>query len=202
MPSAYKWRPLPAGGLRHAVNPATIRQNQHRASLAPLETALKRARANRGNYLNLHRDFAQRYHEYQVLDKETKAQVDQEMMVEKNEVLEQERVAIQADWRQYYPNLFVDDGLPLVNLSPPSNVDSPPNSAASPVFPTPKMRPAARMKSLLDGVVKRPRSSSTGSALVPPPWPSVSQEAPPQHIRQRAIWAQSFTHNAWGPGIP
>jgi len=43
------------------------------------------------------------------------------------------------------------------------------------------------MKSLLDLVVKRPRSSSTGSALVLPPGPSVSQDTPPRCTRQLAI---------------
>ena len=99
MPSAYKWRPLPAGALGHSVNPETIRRNEHRASLTPLETAFERARANRGNRLKQleRRDFARRYDEYQALDDETKAQVDQKMIVEENEVLEQERVAILAD---------------------------------------------------------------------------------------------------------
>ena len=128
-----------------------------------------------------------RYDEYQALDDETKAQVDQEMIVEENKVLEQERVAILADWRRYYPNQFADDGLLLVNPPTSVEVDSPPNSPASPVFPSPKMRLAARMKSLLDRVVKRPRSSSTGSALVPPPGPSVYQDAPPRRTRQLAI---------------
>jgi len=50
------------------------------------------------------RHFARRYDEYKVRDDETKAQVDQEMMVEVNEVLEQEYVAIMADWRRYYQN--------------------------------------------------------------------------------------------------
>jgi len=104
MPSAYKWRPLPADTLGQSVNPETIHQKEHRASLTPLETAFQRARANRGNRLKQRRDFARRYDEYQVLDDETKAQVDQEMIVEENEVLEQERVAILADWRRYYPN--------------------------------------------------------------------------------------------------
>jgi len=63
-----------------------------------LETACDRARANRGNRLKQRRDFARRYDEYQALDDETKVQVDQEMIVEENEVLEQERVAILADW--------------------------------------------------------------------------------------------------------
>ena len=119
-----------------------------------METAFERARANRGNRLKQCRDFARRYDEYQALDDETKAQVDLEMIVEENEVLEQERVAILADWRRYYPNQFSDDGLPLVNPPTPIEVDSPLNSPASPVFPSPKMRPAARMKSLLDRVVK------------------------------------------------
>jgi len=46
------------------------------------------------------------------------------------------------------------------------------------------------MKSLLDRVVKRPRSSSRGSALVPPPGPSVSQDAPARGTRQLAIRAR------------
>jgi len=187
MPSAYKWRPLPAGALGHLVNHESIRRNEHRASFTTLETAFERARANRGNRLMQRRDFARRYDEYQALDDETKAQVEQEMIVEENAVLEQERVAILADWRRYYPNQVSDDGLPLVNPPTPIKVDSPPNSPASPVFPSPKMRPAARMKSLLDRVVKRPRSSSTGSALVLPSGPSVYQDAPYPHTRQPAI---------------
>jgi len=127
MPSAYKWRPLAAGALGHSVNPETIRRNEHRPNLTPLETAFERARANRGNRLKPGRDFARRYDEYQALDDETKAQVDQEMIVEENEVLEQEGVAILVDWRRYYPNQFRDDGLPLVNPPTPIEVDSPPN---------------------------------------------------------------------------
>jgi len=165
-----------------------------------LETAFERARANRGNRLKQRRDFARRYDEYQALDDETKAQVDPEMIVEENEVLEQERVAILADWRRYYPNQFGDDCLPLVNPPTPIEVDSPPNSPASPVFPSPKMRPAARMKSLLDRGVKRPRSSSTGSPLVPPPGPSVSQDAPPRRTRQLAI--REHSHSLTMRGAP
>jgi len=108
-------------------------------------------------------------------------------MVEENEVLEQEHLAILADWWRYFPNLFGNNGLPLVNAPTPIEVDSPPNSPTSPVFLSPKMRPAARMKSLLDGVVKRPRSSSTGPGVVPPPGPSVSQDAPPWRTRHLAI---------------
>jgi hypothetical protein len=203
MPSAYKWRPLPAGALGHSVNPETIRRNEHRASLTPLETAFERARANRGNRLKQRRDFARRYDEYQALDDETKAEVDQEMIVEENEVLEQERQAILVDWRRYYPNQFGDDGLPLANPPIPIEVDSPPNSPASPVTPSPKMRPAARMKSLLDRVVKRPRSSSTVSTLVPPPGPLGSQEAPPRGTRQLAIRERSRSFTARGaPASP
>ena len=99
MPCAYKWRPLPAGALGHPVNLETIRRNEHMASLTPLETGFDRARANHGNRLKQRRDFVRRYHEYQALDDETKAQVDQEMIVEENEVHEQEWVAILADWR-------------------------------------------------------------------------------------------------------
>jgi len=76
MPSAYMWRLLPAGALGHSVNPETIRWNEHRASHPPLETAFERARANRGNGLKQRRDFAHRYDEYQVLDDDTKVQVD------------------------------------------------------------------------------------------------------------------------------
>jgi len=121
MPSAYKWRRLPAGALGHSVNPETISLNEPRASLIPLETAFERARANRGNRLKQHRDFARRYDEYKALDDETKAQVDQEMIVEENEVLEQEHVAILADWRRYYPNQLRDNGWPLVN--PPTPIE-------------------------------------------------------------------------------
>jgi len=135
MPSAYKWRPLPAGALWNSVNPETIRGNEHRASLTPLATAFERARANRGNRLKRGRDFARRSDEYQALDDETKAQVDQKMIVEEIEVRGQEHVAILADWRRYYPNQFGDDGLPLVNPPTSLEVDSPPNSSASPVFP-------------------------------------------------------------------
>jgi len=193
MPSASKWRPLLAGPLGHSVNPESIRRNEHRVSLTPLETAFERARANRGNRLKQGRDFARRHDEYQALDNETKAQVDQEMIVEENEVLEQERVAILADWRRYYPNLFCDAGLPLVNPATPIEVDSPPNSPALPVFLSPKRRPAARMNSLLDRVVKGRRSSSTGSALVPPPGPSESQDALPRRTRQLAIRERSHS---------
>jgi len=203
MPSAYKWRPLQAGALGHSVNPDTICQNELRASLTPLETAFERARANRGNRLKQRRHFVRRNDEYQALDDKTKAQVDQEMIMEENEDLEQERVAILADWRQYYPNQFCDNGLPLVNPPTPIEVDSPPNSPALPVFPSPKMRPAARMKSLLERVVKRPRSSSTGSALVPPPGPSVSQDAPVGRTCQPVIREHSHSLTMGGaPGSP
>jgi len=200
MPSAYKWRPVPAGALRHSVNPETIRRNEHRASLTHLETAFEHGRANRGHRLKQRGDFARRYDEYQALDDETKAQVDQEMIVEEKEVLEQERVAMLADWRRYYPNQFRDNGLPLVNPLTPIEVNSPPNLPASPVFQSPKMRPAARMKSRRDRVVKRPRSSSTGSALVLPPGPSVSQDAPPRHTRHLAIRERS--HSVTMRGAP
>ena len=193
MPSAYKWRPLPAGGLGHSVNLETIRRNEDKASLTPLETAFKRARATCGNRLKQRRDFGRRYDEYQALDDLTKDQVYQEMILEENEVLEQECMAILADWGRYYPNQFRDDGLPLVNPPTPIEVDSPPNSPAAPVFPLPKMRPTVRMKSLLDPVVKRPRSWSTESALVPPPGPSASQDSPPRRTCQLAIRERSHS---------
>jgi len=193
MPSAYKWRPLPAGTLGHSVNPVTICRNELRASLTPLEPAFEPARANQSNRLKQRRDFARRYDEYQALDDKTKAQVDKEMIVEENEVLDQEPVAIIAHWRRYYPNQFRDDGLLLVNPPTPMEVDSPPNSPASPLFPSPNMRPAARMESLLDSLVKRPRSSSTGSALVPPPVPSVSEDAPSRRTHRLAIRERSHS---------
>jgi len=98
MPSGYKWRPLLAGVLGQSVNPETICRNEHRASLIPFETAFECARANQGNRLKQRHDFARRYYECQVLDDETKAQVDQEMIVEENKVLEPERGATLADW--------------------------------------------------------------------------------------------------------
>jgi len=127
--------------------------------------------------------------------------------VEENEVLDQERVAILAHWRRYYPNQFRDDGLPLVNPPTPIEVDSPPNSPAPPVFPSPNMRPAAQMESLLDCLVKRPRSSSTGSALVLPPVPSVSEDAPSQRTHQQGIRERSHSLTRRGapvspPGSP
>jgi len=80
-----------------------------------------------------------------------------------------------------------------VNLTTPIKVDSLLISPASLVFPSPKMRPTARMKSLPNHVVKRPRSSSTGSALVPPLGPFVSQEAPPRSTPQLAIRERSHS---------
>jgi len=109
-------------------------------------------------------------------------------------------VAILVDWRRYYPNQFRDDGLPLVNPPTPIEVDSPPNLTASPVFLSPKMRPAARIMSLLDRVVKRPRSSSTGSPLVPPPGPSVLQVAPLRRTRQLPI--RKCSHSLTLHGAP
>ena len=154
MPSSYKWRPLPAGALGHSVNPETIRRNEHRASLTPLETAFQRAQANRGNRLKQRGNFARGYDEYQGLDVKMKAEVDREMIAEENEILEQEHQAILADWRRYYPNQFGDDGSPLANPPISIEVDTSPNSPVSPVNPSPKLRPAARMKNLLDRVVK------------------------------------------------
>jgi len=187
MPSSYNWRPLPAGALGHLVHPETICWNEHRASLTGLETAFEYARANRGNCLKQRGDFARRYNEYQVVDDETKAQVDHEMIVEENDIKEQECVAILGYWPRYYPNQYRDDGLPLGNPATTIAVDAPPNSPASPVFHSPKIRPAAQMNSLLDGVVQRPRRLSTGSARVQPPGPSVCQDVPPQSTYRLAI---------------
>ena len=63
------------------------------------------------------------------------------MIAEENEILEQERQAILADWRRYYPNQFGEDGSPLANPPVPIEVDTPPNSPAPPVNPSPKLRP-------------------------------------------------------------
>jgi len=114
-------------------------------SLTSLETALKHARAKRDNHLKQCRYLARRSDEHQGVDDETKVQVDQEIILEENEVLEQERAAILADWGPSYPNLFGEhaSGLVLVNPPTPIEVDSPPNWPASPVFLSPKMRPAA-----------------------------------------------------------
>jgi len=49
------------------------------------------------------------------------------------------------------------------------------------------------MKGLLDRVVKRPRSLSTRSALVPLSGPSVSQDTPPWSTRQLAIRERSHS---------
>jgi len=56
------------------------------------------------------------------------------------------------------------------------------------------------MKSLLDRVVKRARSSSTGSALVLPPGPSVSQDTPPRRTRRLAI--REVSHSVTMRGAP
>jgi hypothetical protein len=167
MPSAYKWRPLPAGALGRSSNPETIRRNEHRANLTPLETAFERARANRGNRLKQHRVFARSFPDYLALADDIKAEVDQEMVVEENEVLEQERRAILADWRQYYPNQFDQHGLPLPNPPIPIEVPTPPGSPLASPNRSPKVRPAARMKNLLERVTKRPRSHTTGSPSFP-----------------------------------
>ena len=75
------------------------RDTQEQVTLTPLETAFERARANRGTRLKQPRNFARGYDEYQALDDEMKAEVDREMIAEENEILEQERQAISADWR-------------------------------------------------------------------------------------------------------
>ncbi|PUU76136.1 hypothetical protein B9Z19DRAFT_1130178 [Tuber borchii] len=72
MPSAYKWKPLPAGAHGHFVYPEMICRNRKRANLSRLETGFER------------------YEEYQALDDDTKADMDREMVVEENEILEQE----------------------------------------------------------------------------------------------------------------
>lgn len=204
MPSAYKWRPLPAGALGHSVNPETVRRNRNRASLTPLETAFERARANRGNRLKQRRDFARGYDEYQALDDETKAEVDREMIAEENEILEQEREAILADWRRYYPNQFDEGGSPLANPPVPIEVDSPPNSPALPVNPSPKLRPIVRMRSVLNRVVKRPRSSSIGSTLsagaAPAPQPS-PPSAPIRRLAQQGRSRSFSMHGAAGSSV-
>jgi len=56
------------------------------------------------------------------------------------------------------------------------------------------------MKSLLDRVVKRPRSLSRVSALVLPPGPSGSQDAPPLSTHQLAI--REHSHSLTIRGAP
>ena len=112
-------------------------------------------------------------------------------------------MGIQADWRQYYPNQFHYNSLPLVNPPTPIEVTSPPNGPPSPVFPSRTIRPAARIKSLLDRVVKRPRSLSTGCVLLLPPGPSVSPEAPPRCPHRLAIREHSHSLTIrWTPVSP
>jgi len=167
-----------------------------------LETAFERGRANRANRMKQRCDFARKYGQYQALDDETKAEVNREMIAKENEILEQQRRAILADWRQHYPNQFGQHGSSLANPPIRIEVDTRPNSPAPPVNPSPKMRPVARMKSLLDCVAKQPRSSSMGSTLLagsaPAPSPSpasASCQSPTLQGRSR-----SFTmHGAAGP---
>ncbi|PUU82447.1 hypothetical protein B9Z19DRAFT_1120778 [Tuber borchii] len=142
-----------------------ICQNKNRVNLSPLETAFECARANWGNRLKQRPDFARGYDEYQALNDETKAVVDREIIAEENEILEQVYEAILADWQRYYPNQFGKDNSPLANPPIPIEVDSPPNSPAPSLNPSPNVRPMVRIKSLLDRVVKRPRSSSTGRSF-------------------------------------
>ncbi|PUU77766.1 hypothetical protein B9Z19DRAFT_1127870 [Tuber borchii] len=97
------------GTLDHSVNPETIYQNKNRANLSPLDIGFERAWANRGNRLKQCCDFAREYNKYKALDDETKAEVDREMSAEENEILEQEREAILADWWRYYPNQFAPE---------------------------------------------------------------------------------------------
>jgi len=188
MPSAYKLKPIPAGALGHSQNPETIRRNQHRASLTPLETAYERARANRGNRLKQRRDFARKYEDYKALDEADKAEVDCAMIAEENQILEQERAAILADWKRYYPNQFGKNGSPLADPPIPVEVDSPESSPAQSVYPSPKVRPAVRMKSLLNRVVKRPRRETTSSSL-----PASSQLAPSPTASSSRIPARGTT---------
>lgn len=169
MPSAYKWRPLPAGALGHSVNPETLRCNQHRASLTPVETAFERARANRGNWLKQLRDFARKLDDYKALGDADKAEVDKAIIAEKDEALEQVRQAILANWQRYYPNQFDEGGVPLANLPILVEVNSPPNSPAPAVNPSPKLRLAARIKSILDSVAKKPPRSPTSGSATPSP---------------------------------
>ena len=79
------------------MNPETVRRNEHRANLTPLERAFERARANRGNRLKERRKFAREYPDYLALDKDVRAEVDQAMIHKENEFLEHERRAILAD---------------------------------------------------------------------------------------------------------
>ena len=200
MPSAYKWRPLPAGAFGHSVNPETIRRNQHRASLTPLETAFERARANRGNRLKQRRDFARKHDDYKALGDADKAEVDKAIIAEEDKALEQVRRAILADWQRYYPNQFDEGGVPLANPPIPVEVNSPPNSPAPPVNPSPKLRLAARMKSILDRVAKkRPRSPTSGSATRSP------SEASPNialHVESSLLATRKAASHPFNAGLP
>ena len=88
-----------------------------------------------------------------------------------------------------------------MNPATPIKVDSPLNSPTWPLFPSRTLRPAARMKSLLDRGVKRPRSSSPGSGLVPPPGPCRSEDAPPRPTCQPEIWDRSHSLTIHGAPI-
>ncbi|PUU72191.1 hypothetical protein B9Z19DRAFT_1138801 [Tuber borchii] len=83
------------------------------------------------------------------------------MIAEENEILKQEREAILADWRRYYSNQFDKNSSSLANLPIPIEADSPPNSPAPSLNLSPKFHPMARMKSLLNRIVKRPRTHTS-----------------------------------------
>ncbi|PUU82485.1 hypothetical protein B9Z19DRAFT_1061793 [Tuber borchii] len=134
---------------------------------------------------------------------EIKAEVDQEIIAEENEILEREREAILADWRRYYSNKFDQDGSPLANLPIPIEVDSPPNSQAPSLNLSPKLRPMVRMKSMLDRMVKQATSSSirsTLSASSPPNAPPSRSFTSPHPLTLQRRSCSFSLHEA--PGFP
>ena len=116
--------------------------------------------------------------------------------MEKNEVLEQEGVAILADWRRYYPNQFGHDGLPLVNPLTPKFAAIACISVIKDVPRSPNedySRPCGEVTQRLVNWVC-PGTASRACCI--------SGRSVPAHPPGSDSGAPSCTHNAWGPGIP